>query len=298
MHLGAGSDIRFDLGLAAVGVDDANQVALGNDQAVANPDHHALDRQVLPERLGAVIRNLEDGVADADLGAMLELNLEAGRMNLKVMEMLDKAHTETYGQPRPAVVKEGTQGGHGILVTGHDMKNLELLLKACEGTEVKVYTHGEMLPAHMYPKLREHPNLAGHYGGAWQKQKQEFPKFPGPVIATTLVLLAVFLPAAFSGGITGALNQQFALTIAAATVISSINALTLSPALSAIILRPMPLTDKGAFGVFNRGFDAATLGEATRKVFEDRHGGDLAGRYRVELEQVAAAYRSVAAPLT
>jgi len=82
----------------------------------------------------------------------------------------------------------------------------------------------------------------------------------GPVVATTLVLLAVFLPAAFSGGITGALNQQFALTIAAATVISSLNALTLSPAISAILLRAMPLTDKGAFGVFNRGFDRATSG--------------------------------------
>jgi HAE1 family hydrophobic/amphiphilic exporter-1 len=82
----------------------------------------------------------------------------------------------------------------------------------------------------------------------------------GPVVATTLVLLAVFVPAAFSGGITGALNQQFALTIAAATVISSLNALTLSPAMAAILLRPMPLTDKGPFGVFNRAFDSATGG--------------------------------------
>ncbi len=85
----------------------------------------------------------------------------------------------------------------------------------------------------------------------------------GPVVATTLVLLAVFVPAAFSGGITGALNQQFALTIAAATVISSINALTLSPAMSAILLRPMKLTDKGAFGVFNRQFDRATTSYVT-----------------------------------
>ncbi|MDH4016403.1 MAG: efflux RND transporter permease subunit, partial [Actinomycetota bacterium] len=82
----------------------------------------------------------------------------------------------------------------------------------------------------------------------------------GPVVATTLVLLAVFVPAAFSGGITGALNQQFALTIAAATVISSLNALTLSPAMAAILLRPTTLTDKGPFGVFNRSFDSATTG--------------------------------------
>jgi hydroxylamine reductase len=120
-----------------------------------------------------------------DLGAMLDLCLEAGRMNLKVMEMLDRAHTETYGAPRPATVKEGTQAGPGILVTGHDMKNLELLLAACEGTDVKVYTHGEMMPAHMYPKLGDHPNLAGHYGDAWQKQRGEFSRFPGAILANT-----------------------------------------------------------------------------------------------------------------
>ena len=120
-----------------------------------------------------------------DLGSMLELNLEAGRTNLRVMEMLDKAHTETYGAPRPVVVKEGTQAGPAILITGHDMKNLENLLKACEGTDVKVYTHGEMLPAHMYPKLGDHPNLAGHYGDAWQKQRGEFTAFPGPIVANT-----------------------------------------------------------------------------------------------------------------
>jgi hydroxylamine reductase len=76
-----------------------------------------------------------------------------------------------------------------VLVTGHDMIDLEDLLRACEGTDVKVYTHGEMLPAHMYPKLREHPNLAGHYGGAWQKQRREFEDFTGPVLATTNCIL-------------------------------------------------------------------------------------------------------------
>ncbi|HYW80316.1 MAG TPA: hydroxylamine reductase [Thermoguttaceae bacterium] len=124
-----------------------------------------------------------------DLGSMLEMVLECGRQNFRVMEMLDQGHVERFGDPSPAPVREGTQAGPGILVTGHDMLDLEGLLSQCEGTDVKVYTHGEMLPAHMYPKLREHPNLVGHYGGAWQNQKREFDAFTGPVLATTNCIL-------------------------------------------------------------------------------------------------------------
>jgi hydroxylamine reductase len=120
-----------------------------------------------------------------DLGSLFEMVLECGRQNLRVMELLDEGHVERFGEPSPATVREGTQAGPGILITGHDMLDLENLLKQCEGTGVKVYTHGEMLPAFMYPKLREHPNLAGHYGGAWQKQRKEFAAFGGPVLATT-----------------------------------------------------------------------------------------------------------------
>ena len=120
-----------------------------------------------------------------DPGSMLELILECGKQNLRVMEMLDQGHVDRFGSPSPAAVKEGTQAGPGILVTGHDMLDLENLLKQCEGTDVNVYTHGEMMPAHMYPKLREHPNLAGHFGGPWQKQKREFAQFTGPTVATT-----------------------------------------------------------------------------------------------------------------
>ncbi len=120
-----------------------------------------------------------------DIDSLLGLVLECGKQNLRVMEMLDAGHVARFGDPSPTAVQEGTQAGPGILVTGHDMIDLENLLGACEGTDVKVYTHGEMLPAHMYPKLREHPNLTGHYGGAWQKQKTEFAEFSGPVLATT-----------------------------------------------------------------------------------------------------------------
>lgn len=120
-----------------------------------------------------------------DLESLFEIAMELGRKNLKVMEMLDTGHLAMFGKPSPTKVKEGTQAGPGILVTGHDMVDLWELLQQLEGSDIKVYTHGEMLPAHMYPKLREHPNLAGHYGGAWQNQKSEWSAFPGPVLATT-----------------------------------------------------------------------------------------------------------------
>jgi hydroxylamine reductase len=119
----------------------------------------------------------------------LELCLQCGQMNLRVMELLDEGHVRRYGQPAPTTVYEGTKAGPGILVTGHDLLDMENLLKACEGTDVKVYTHGEMLPGHMYPKLRNHPNLGGHYGDAWQKQRNEFDRFSGPIVATTNCIL-------------------------------------------------------------------------------------------------------------
>jgi hydroxylamine reductase len=124
-----------------------------------------------------------------DIESLLEIALEVGQKNLRVMQMLEEGHAEAFGKPSPAVVSHGTKAGPGILMTGHDLVDLWELLKRAEGTNVHVYTHGEMLPAHAYPKLREHPNLAGHWGGAWQKQKQEFPQFPGPIVATTNCIL-------------------------------------------------------------------------------------------------------------
>lgn len=124
-----------------------------------------------------------------DLESLFDIALQLGRHNLRVMELLDAGHVEAFGQPSPAVVTFGTKPGPGILVTGHDLVDLRDLLAQVEGTDLNVYTHGEMLPAHMYPRLREHPNLAGHYGGPWQKQRLEFPAFAGPVVATTNCIL-------------------------------------------------------------------------------------------------------------
>ena len=105
------------------------------------------------------------------------------------MEMLDGAHVKRLGAPSPTTVYEGTKAGPGILVTGHDMVDLEDLLKQTEGTGINVYTHGEMLPAHMYPELRNYKHLVGHFGDAWQKQKVDFSQFTGPIVATTNCVL-------------------------------------------------------------------------------------------------------------
>ena len=124
-----------------------------------------------------------------DEDTLLQYCLECGERNLRVMQMLDEGHIASFGAPRPTPLREGTQAGPGILVTGHDLLDLWHLLEQVKGTDIQVYTHGEMMPAHMYTKFHEHPNLAGHYGGAWQDQKKEFAAFPGPIVGTTNCVL-------------------------------------------------------------------------------------------------------------
>jgi len=111
--------------------------------------------------------------------------MRCGEVNLKVMEILDKANTGTYGHPVPTPVRIEPKKGKAILVSGHDLKDLELLLEQTAGKGVNVYTHGEMLPAHGYPGLKKHPHLVGNYGGAWQDQAKEFDEFPGAILMTT-----------------------------------------------------------------------------------------------------------------
>ena len=122
---------------------------------------------------------------EPDMEGLLANALRVGEVNTKVLAMLDDAHASTYGAPTPTQVKTTATEGKCILVSGHDMADLEALLKQTEGTGVNVYTHGEMLPAHGYPKLKAYPHLVGNYGTAWQNQKFEFAGFPGPVIMTT-----------------------------------------------------------------------------------------------------------------
>ena len=111
--------------------------------------------------------------------------LKTGELNLKVMELLDIANTQAYGHPVPTQVRIEPIKGKAIVVSGHDLKDLEELLKQTEGKGINIYTHGEMLPAHGYPKLKAYKHLVGNYGGAWQDQVKEFDAFPGAILMTT-----------------------------------------------------------------------------------------------------------------
>ncbi len=130
----------------------------------------------------ALAKTLDDGLSADDLTA---LTLETGKYGVKGMAMLDKANTASYGNPEITQVNIGVRNNPGILVSGHDLKDLEQLLEQTQGTGVDVYTHSEMLPAHYYPAFKKYPNFAGNYGNAWWKQKEEFAKFNGPVLMTT-----------------------------------------------------------------------------------------------------------------
>jgi len=137
----------------------------------------------------------------------LAMVLRCGQMNLKVMELLDKAHTQRFGNPVPTEVDTGTKAGLAVLVTGHDLLDLYELLMQTEGSGINIYTHSEMLPAHGYPGLKKFPHLAGNYGGAWQEQKKEFNEFSGAILATTNCVLTPpdnsYLDRLFTVGITG-----------------------------------------------------------------------------------------------
>ena len=116
---------------------------------------------------------------------MLGLVLKCGEINLRAMELLDAANTGTYGHPVPTPVPLGAKQGKAILVSGHDLRDLEQILKQTEGRGINVYTHGEMLPCHGYPELKKYSHFYGHFGTAWQNQKKEFAEFPGAIVMTT-----------------------------------------------------------------------------------------------------------------
>jgi hydroxylamine reductase len=116
---------------------------------------------------------------------LIGLVLECGQKGVSVLALLDKANTETYGNPEPTAVNIGVRDRPGILISGHDLRDLELLLEQTKGTGIDVYTHGEMLPANSYPAFKKYDNFAGNYGNAWWKQNEEFEKFNGPILMTT-----------------------------------------------------------------------------------------------------------------
>jgi hydroxylamine reductase len=124
---------------------------------------------------------------DKSLGIndFVDLALKCGEINIRAMELLDTGNTETYGHPTPTKVPLGHKKGKAILVSGHDLKDLEEILKQTQNKKINIYTHGEMLPAHGYPQLKKYPNFYGHYGTAWQNQQKEFAQFPGAILMTT-----------------------------------------------------------------------------------------------------------------
>ncbi len=159
---------------------------LGLRGVAAYADH----AQILGQEDDAVYSFLHEGLA-ATLSESLSLNdwvglvLKCGEANLRAMELLDAANTGTYGHPVPTKVSLGAKKGKAILISGHDLKDLEELLKQTEGKGINVYTHGEMLPTHGYPELKKHSHFFGHYGTAWQNQRKEFADFPGAILMTT-----------------------------------------------------------------------------------------------------------------
>jgi hydroxylamine reductase len=143
---------------------------------------------------------------DLGLNEWVSLVLKCGEVNLRTMEILDAGNTGAYGHPVPTKVPLGAKKGKALLVSGHDLKDLEMILKQSEGKGINVYTHGEMLPAHGYPSLKKYSHFYGHYGTAWQNQHKEFAHFPGAIVMTTNCIqkpLAAYKDNLFTCGLVG-----------------------------------------------------------------------------------------------
>jgi len=151
---------------------------------------------------------LNSTTEDLSVDEMVGLVLKAGEVSVNTMALLDKANTTTYGNPEITEVNLGVRNNPGILISGHDLKDMEELLKQTEGTGVDVYTHGEMLPCHYYPELKKYDHLVGNYGGSWWHQNQEFQSFNGPILMTTNCIVPVkedntYLDRLFTTGVVG-----------------------------------------------------------------------------------------------
>lgn len=131
------------------------------------------------------------GMKDWGMDKLLPIVLEVGKVNLRCMELLDQANTTTYGNPVPTTVPLTIEKGPFIIITGHDLKDLQLLLEQTKDKGINIYTHGEMLPAHAYPELKKYSHLKGNFGTAWQNQQKEFDNIPGAILYTTNCLMPV-----------------------------------------------------------------------------------------------------------
>jgi len=175
---------RNELGDDVVGLQEL--ILYGLKGAAAYVDHAQI-LGVADDEVFASFSEILSYLADnpTDVGQLTATALKVGEVNMKAMELLDKANTDAYGHPEPTPVRITPVAGKCILVSGHDLKDLEELLKQTEGKGINVYTHGEMLPCHAYPELKKYAHLVGNYGGAWQDQRKEFDAFPGSILMTT-----------------------------------------------------------------------------------------------------------------
>lgn len=182
-------EVGINAGIETVGEDIVGLRALivYGLKGVCAYAHHAHVLGQESDEIYAGIENALNFLASDpnDINALLGQALELGNLNLKVMEILDAANTGNFGAQTPTQVRVTPVRGKAILVSGHDMGDLFALLEQTKGKGINIYTHGEMLPAHAYPKLKAYPHLAGNYGGAWQDQQSDFAKFPGPILMTS-----------------------------------------------------------------------------------------------------------------
>ena len=152
--------------------------------------HHAYILGKTDKEISNFIQNaLVATTKELSVDELVGLNMKCGEIGVKTMALLDDANTSTYGNPEPTSVNLGVRSNPGILISGHDLKDMEELLKQTEGTGIDVYTHGEMLPANAYPAFKKYSHFVGNYGNAWWKQKEEFEKFNGPILLTTNCLV-------------------------------------------------------------------------------------------------------------
>lgn len=185
------ASVRAGIELVGEDVIGLRALVLYGLKGVAAYAHHAdVLGQSSPEVGAGIAHALELLASDpTDIPTLLAEAMALGNLNFKVMGMLEAANTGTFGAPEPTHVKTSPVAGKAILVSGHDLRDLHAILEAVKGTDIHVYTHGELLPANSYPKLKAYPNLAGNYGSAWQNQQLEFAAFPGPIVMTSNCLI-------------------------------------------------------------------------------------------------------------
>ena len=181
-------------------------LVIGLKGLAAYTDHAAVLDYQNDELYAFIAEALDSTTKELSVEEMIEMVMKAGKFSVEAMALLDRANTSTYGNPEISRVKIGVGNNPGILISGHDLKDMEELLKQTEGKGIDVYTHGEMLPANAYPAFKKHKHFIGNYGNSWWKQNTEFESFNGPILMTTNCIIPVrdsYKNRIFTTGMTG-----------------------------------------------------------------------------------------------